>query len=226
MKILLKSAMIAGLVTAAAAPLPVLAQAASSGPIVPGLAVADLDGAIGGSTAFRTAQQQRPTTYKAQIDQAEARRQAITTQLQPLIDKFNKDRQANVPAATLQQQAQQIEQIQQSGQQELQRILQPVALSEAYAQEQLEDKLDQAVKNAMSAKKVSLLLNPQAIVAVNNNAYNLTPDITSQLNTLVPSVQVVPPQGWEPRQVREARAAQAAQQAPATQPAGPQPQGR
>ena len=111
-------------------------------------------------------------------------------------------------------------------------MLQPVALSEAYVQEQIEDKLDQAVKNAMKKKGVTLLLNPQAIVAVNDNAYNLNQDVLNELNALLPSANLVPPQGWEPRQVREQRAAQAAAQggqAPAAAPAapaGPQVDGR
>jgi Skp family chaperone for outer membrane proteins len=220
---MLKSAMIAGLMLGVA-PLPALAQS-NGGTLVQGLAVADLDGAVANSNAFRTAQQQRQTTYKPQLDQAETRRKAITAQLQPMVEKFNKDRQANVAQATLQQQAQQIQQIQESGQQELQRILQPVGLSEAYVQEQISEKLDQAVKNAMSKKKISILIGPDAVLAVNNNAYNITTDITTELNTLIPSAQIVPPQGWEPRQVREARAAQQ-QQGQAAPAAGSQPQGR
>lgn len=232
MKTLLKSALVAGLMLGTSVSLPALAQNAA-GPVVAGLGTADLDSAVAASNAFRTAQSQRPVTYKAQIDQANARRNAISAQLQPLIDKFTKDRAAptaSANAAALQAQAQQIQQIQQSGEQELQRIIQPVAYSEAYVQEQIEEKLDQAVKTAMSAKKVTLLLSPQAILAMNNTAYNLTTDITTQLNTLIPSATLVPPTGWEPRQLREARAQQAAQQgqpgaAPA-RPAGPQPQGR
>lgn len=223
MKTILKSVAAAGLMLAAAQPALVQAQSAS-GPLVPGIGVADLEAVIANSNAYRTAQQQRPVTYKPQLDQAEARRQAITAQLQPLVDKFNRDRQAASPnQAALQQQAQQIQQIQQSGEQELRTILQPVGLSEAYVQEQISDKLDQAVKNAMSKKKVSLLIGPEAVLAVNNNAYNITSDITNELNTLIPSAQIVPPQGWEPRQVREARAQQQGQAAPAT---GSQPQGR
>jgi hypothetical protein len=134
----------------------------------------------------------------------------------------------------LQQQAETIRNIEQSGQQELQGMLQPVAFSEAYVQEQIEEKLDQAVKNAMKKKGVTLLLNPQAIIAVNDNAYNLNQDILNEINVLLPAAMLVPPQGWEPRQMREARAAQAAAQgqqpaAPAAtpaRPAGPQPEGR
>jgi Skp family chaperone for outer membrane proteins len=233
MKILLKSAMIAGLMLGSATA-PAFAQ--NTSPVVAGLAVADLDGAMATSKAFSDAQQQRRSYYKAQIDQAQARGTAIQAQLQPMADKLKRDATAAgqnpTPAQqqALQQQYEQIQRLQESGQQEVNRILQPVALSEAYVREQIEDKLDQAVKNAMGAKKVSLLLSPQAILAVTNQAYNLTTDITNQLNTLLPAAQLVPPAGWLPRQIREQQAAQAQQQqgqgaAPA-QPAGPQPQGR
>jgi Skp family chaperone for outer membrane proteins len=232
MKTLLKSVAATGLMLAAAQPALVQAQAAA-GPLVPGLAIADLDGVVANSNAYKTAQQQRPVTYKAQIDQAEARRKAITAQLQPLVTKFNADRQAASPnQAALQQQAAQVQQIQQAGEQELRQILQPVGYSEAYVQEQIADKLDAAVKAAMVKKKVSLLLSPQAVTAFNNNAYNISQDIIAELNTALPSAQLVPPAGWEPREVREQRAQQAAQQGqrPATaapaQPAGPQPSGR
>lgn len=234
MKTILKSVALAGLMLTAAQPALVQAQAAS-GPLVPGVAIADLDGVVANSNAYRTAQQQRPTTYKPQLDQAEARRKAITAQLQPLVDKFNKDRQAASPnQASLQQQAAQIQQIQQAGEQELRRILQPVGYSEAYVQEQIADKLDAAVKAAMTKKKISLLLAPQAVTAFNNNGYNLNQDIINELNTLIPSATLVPPQGWEPREVREARAQQQAAQgqqgAAAATPAAPttttQPSGR
>lgn len=234
MKTILKSFALAGLMFAAAQPALAQAQAASSGPLVPGLGVADLEAVVGNSNAYRTAQQQRPVTYKPQIDQAEARRKAIAAQLQPLADKFNKDRSApNANQAALQQQVQQIQQIQQAGEQELRTILQPVGYSEAYVQEQISDKLDQAVKNAMAKRKISLLLSPQAVLAMNNGGYNLNQDIVNELNTLIPSATLVPPQGWEPREVREARAQQAAaqgQQGAAATPAKPttttQPSGR
>ncbi len=99
--------------------------------------------------------------------------------------------------------------------------------------------LDQAVRNAMTKRKISLVLNPQVVMAA-QNGYDLTPAIIAELNLLIPTAQLVPPQGWEPRQIREARAQQAAQAggAPAPAPAagaapvaprpaaGPQPEGR
>lgn len=226
MNTILKSAIAASLVLGAAVAQPAAAQ--NAGTTVAGIAVANLDAVIANANAFKTAETQRQTTYKAQIDQARARGDALNAQLKPLADKFNADRQGAKPnQASLEQQAATIQQLQESGQAELQRILQPVALSRAYVQEQIDERLDQAVKNAMTKKKVSLLLSPQAVLAVNNNAYNLNQDILTELNTLLPSAQITPPAGWEPRQVREQRAAQGQQQAPAAAaPAAPQPAGR
>lgn len=218
----LKSAFAAALMLGAATVQPALAQ--NSGTVVQGIAVANLDAVVANSNAYKTAETQRQTTYKPQLDQAESRRAALQAQIEPMVQQFNTASQAaNRNEQQIAQQAQRIQQLQQSGQQELQQILQPVALSQAYVQEQINDRLDQAVKNAMAKKNVSLLLSPDAVLAVNANAYNLNQDILAELNTLLPSVQIVPPQGWEPAQVREARAAQAGQQTPSTT---TQPQGR
>ena len=227
MKTLIKSAALASaLALGAVAVQPALAQD-KGGTIVQGIGVASFDAVIANSNAFKAAEQQRQTTYKAQYDQARSRSQAIQAQLKPLVDKFNADRQAGSPnQASLQQQATQIQQIQGNGEREIQQILAPVSLSQAYVNEQIEDKLDAAVKAAMNKKKVSILLSPDAILAVNGSAYNLNQDILNELNAAIPSAQLVPPAGWEPRQVREARAQQAAAQgqqaAPstATQPTG------
>lgn len=217
------------------APVAAPAPAAATGAVVQGIGVADLNGAMAGSNAFTVAQQQRQVTYKATYDAAQTKGKALEAQLKPLIDKFNADRQGGkVPNATLQQQAQAIQTIQEQGKQEIQRILMPVGMSEAYVQEQIEDKLDQAVKNAMNKRGVTLLLAPQAVMAIQASAYDLNPAIVGELNTLLPSATLVPPAGWEPRQIREARAQQAAQQgaaagAPAPRPAtpaGPQPDSR
>lgn len=223
---LIKTAVAASLMIGTAATVqPVLAQA--SGAIVPGIGIANLEAVIANSNAFKTAETQRATTYKAQIDQAEARRTALNTQLKPLVDKFNADSRVAKPnQAALEQQAGAIQALQENGQSELQRILQPVAYSRAYVSEQIEDKLDAAVKTAMAARKISLLLSPQSVIAVNDNAYNLNQGILDALNASIPSAQLVPPAGWEPRQIREQRAQQQGAAQPAAAPAAGQPQGR
>ena len=229
MTTLIKSAFVAMLLAAATIAAPAIAQTGSTPPlaVAPGIGVANLEAVVANSNAYKVAQTQRLTTYKAQFDAAEARRKAIAAQLQPMADKFNKDRAA--PGAnqdSLRQQAGTIQQLQQSGQQELQGILQPVALSEAYVQEQINDKLVTAVQNAMAKRKISLLVNPSAIISA-NNAYNLNQSVLDDLNVLLPSAQIVPPAGWEPREQREQRAAEAAQAAGgAPAPAAPAPKAK
>jgi hypothetical protein len=48
-------------------------------------------------------------------------------------------------------------------------------------------------------------------------AYNMTQDVINELNAILPNAQLVPPQGWLPREVREQQAA-AQGAAPATTP--------
>lgn len=216
------------------------AAPAAAAPAASTIAVANLDAAVVNSDAFRVAAQQRQTTYKATYDQAEARAKQLEAQLKPLVDKFQADRAAKKPEAVLVPQVQTIQQIQERGKQEIQQILMPAALSEAYVNEQITDKLDQAVQTAMTKKGVTLVLQPGAVLA-RANSHELTPAIIAELNVLIPAAQLVPPQGWLPREIREQQAAAQAQQgaaaqpgtaAPAAptprpaQPAGPQPDGR
>lgn len=206
------------------------AAAANASPVVAGIGIANLNAAVAGSSAFQVAGQQRQTTYKATYDAAQARAKQIETELKGLIDKFNADKVAKKPDAVLQQSAVAYQQRQESGKDEIRQIMMPVLLSEAYVEEQITDKLDQAVQAAMTKRGVSLLLQPDTVIA-RANGYEMTPAIIAELNTLIPSANIVPPQGWVPRQVREQQAAQQqAQQpaaaAPAARPAGPQTDGR
>lgn len=211
----------------AAKPAPAAPAAGEGGTIIPGLGIASFDAVMANSNAYKTAEQQRTTTYKPQFDQAKARSEALNAQIKPLIDKYNADAQGGkVPQATLQQQGVQIQTMQENGKAELQRILQPVAMSQAYVSEQIEDKLNDAVKNAMKKRSVSVLLSPDAILAINGGAYNLNQDILNELNTALPSAQLVPPAGWEPRQIREQRAQQAAAQGQQAAPAATPTTGR
>ncbi|MEC9066245.1 OmpH family outer membrane protein [Pelagerythrobacter marinus] len=226
MKTLFKPVLAAGLMlTASAAPMlaaPAVAQDAR------GIGVVSLPAVIANSNAYRTAEQQRQTTYQAQISQAESRRQQIEAQLTPMIQAFNTARQgANPDQQALQQQAAQIQQIEQAGQRELQTILAPVALSRAYVTEQIEDRLDEAVQAAAAKRNVTLILDATSGQVIFAGAqHNLTQDVLNELNTLVPSVQITPPEGWVPREIRQQQqaAAQAAQAQQAAQPQ--QPTGR
>ena len=200
-------------VTLAATPTaPVAASTAPADPImVAGLAVANLDAIVINSRAFQAAQQQRGIVYKAQINAANARSQAINAELKTMVDKFNHDKAAaGTSQEALEQQAQAIQASQQYGQQEVNRILEPVALSDAYVNEQIRAKLDPALKSAMAKTRVSIIFTPNQVIGF-NNAYNLSPTILTELNALIPSLDIKPPAGWEPLAVRNARAQQQVQ---------------
>lgn len=222
---------------AAAAPAP----AAARGTVVPGIGVADLQAVVYSSNAYRTGMQNRQAQYKGVIDGAQARASQIDAQLNGLINQFNADRAAKKPDAVLQGEVAQIQKVKADGENEIKRMLAPVDLSEAYIVEQITDKLPQAVQNVLSKRGITLLLSPGSVYFA-NPAYDISAAIVQELNLLLPSVQYVPPAGWEPREVREQKAQQQGAQAapapapagtapaprpvPAPRPAGPQPEGR
>ncbi|MFC3174792.1 OmpH family outer membrane protein [Novosphingobium bradum] len=221
-KLLTSAALGAALALGAATPVLAAPAAAAAGPEI---AYANPDGVIQASNAFRVANQQRQTTYKAQYDAFEKRRGELEAQMQGLQQAFEKARTApGANQAALQQQAQQIQALQQSAQAELQQITQPIVYSQAYVQEQLAEKMPAAVNAAMTKRGVKLLLSQESVI-LESPSYNLNPAIVAELNALIPNAQIVPPAGWEPRQVREARAQQqgAAPAAPST---AAQPSGR
>ena len=185
------------------------------------------------SNAYKAAVQQLTVTYKPQFDQFNARKAALKAQLGPLVERFKAARAAAKPdTAALQTQYQQIQQIQQTGQQELEQIIEPVNLARQYAVETISEKLDAATQAAMTKRKITIVFDAQSVVKA-DQAYNINQDVLDQLNLIVPSVSVTPPAGWLPREQREraaqeqaAAAAEAAQEGAAAAPAKKAPQGR
>ncbi|RSU54304.1 OmpH family outer membrane protein [Sphingomonas sp. S-NIH.Pt15_0812] len=209
------------LLLAAALVAPVAAPVAAQAQTV---AVANPEQAIGASRAWATARTQIETTYKAQLDQAEARRQAVGKELQPLVTAFNTARAApNANQASLQQQATTIQTREQAAQAEIQRITLPAQRAQAYAIEQISAKLPDAVQAVVRARNVSMLVRPDAVLFA-GPAADVTSAITTELDRLVPTVSVTPPANWQPGQQQGASAAAAPAAAPAARPA--QPAGR
>ena len=214
MKTLMKSAVAGIAIAAMSAPLATVPASAQS---AQGIGVVNVAAVVVNSQAYQTANTQRQTTYAAQIQQAEQRQQALNAQLQPLVNAFNTARQqANADQNALQQQAAQIQQLRNQGQAELQNIMRPVALSQAYVEEQINDQLQSAIEAAAKSRNVSIVITPDTILYA-DNAHNLNEAVLAQLNRQLPSAQLVPPTGWLPRELREQQ--EAAAQAGAAQPA-------
>jgi len=199
----------------ALATVPVAALAAAAIPASAqsklGIAVADIDKAVNDSNAATTARTQMQTTYKANIDNFNTRKTAIDTDLKQKAEAF----QAAVKAAggkstpALQSQYEALQKTQQDAQAELQRIGQPIALANAYVEEQISAKIGDALKAAMSKNKVDLVLQPGATVSYQPGV-DITAAVTAEINALVPTVNIVPPTGWKPGQGGQQAGAQPA----------------
>jgi Skp family chaperone for outer membrane proteins len=204
---------------------PVAAVALTAAPALAqskqGIAVVDLQRAVGTSAAYTLARTQMQTTYKAQIDAFNTRKAAIDADLKTKGEAL----QAGVKAAggkstpALQTQYEQFQQAQQTAQAELQRLGQPIALANAYVEEQISAKLSDALKTAMTKAKVDLVLTPDATVSYQPGV-DITAAVVTEINALVPNVSITPPAGWQPGQQ-----GQAGQQAAPANP-GQQPQSR
>jgi Skp family chaperone for outer membrane proteins len=207
MKIITKAAIVA----AAFAAVPAAAQQT---------ATANLDAAVDNSAAMKAAITQIQTTYKAQIDAETSREAALQTELKPLQDELQ--RLQGTPGTTqavLQAKAAALQTRVQAAQREIAGLSAPFARPLAYAREQVAMKLDGAVRAAMQAKNVTLLVQPEAVLAAGPTA-NLTQDVVTQLDAQVKSVSITPPAGWQPGQGQGPSAAPAAAaSAPATAPA-------
>jgi len=95
--------------------------------------------------------------------------------------------------------------------------------------EQINAKIEDALRAVMTKSKVDLLLKDGAAEAFQPSV-DLTAALVTEINALVPSVSITPPAGWRPGGQQAGQpAAGAAPAAPAAgtpAPAAPRPQGR
>ncbi|MEQ1497864.1 MAG: OmpH family outer membrane protein [Novosphingobium sp.] len=229
---------------------PAAAAAAPAAPraqIAPGVAVANLDAAIENTNAYRAGVAQAQNLYKPAIDAYQAKGAQYAARLKTMYDQLNADITAKKPEAVLQQQYNEIKKLEAQREEDLAQTIKPLVFSMNFMREQIEAKLSQAVQNVASKRGITLLLRPETIYFA-APAYDITAAVVQELNVLVPTVQISPPAGWLPRELREQQAQQQPQaqqpaqprpagaapaapaprpaSAPAPRPAGPQPEGR
>jgi Skp family chaperone for outer membrane proteins len=183
-----------------------------------GVGVVSVDGAIQATTAYQAAVGQIQTTYATQIQQAQARAVALQTELQPMQTAAQAAQAANTNPQETPPAVATFVQRQQAAEQELATLNRPMVLARQYIREQIGVHFNDAMTAAMTASNVDLVLSPEAITSIApNSPANITAAVTAQLNTRVPSVQAIPPAGWNPGDTL--RAAEAAAQ-PTAQPEG------
>ncbi len=228
----LKLAALAATATVALIATPASAQrnreAAATAPIV---VVADTDGAIQASNAYQVAMQQMQATYAAQLAEVQTRSAALQAELQTLYTALETENNRQPQNRTaLETAARNFQSRQQAAEQEIARLRAPVDTARSYVIEQITLQMNAAVTTARNARGANMVLRRDAVIFA-NEAANITPAIVAELNRLVPAVQIVPPQGYEPGQLINAQqqaAAAAANPAAAatTPPPAPQPETR
>ncbi|WP_324262888.1 OmpH family outer membrane protein [Altererythrobacter sp. H2] len=158
-----------------------------------GMATASPEAVIVRSAARIAAYQQIDQQYSQAIQQVRALRQEMNT-LQQQLDT-NGDGQLTeqeVAAGSAQ-----VTQLQQKDQQ-ANELTQPIALAQYYVIEQLINDYANAQNQVLQAKKVQVLLSPDAIQQA-PEGFNITNDILKALDTRLPTVTITPPANWQPR---------------------------
>lgn len=206
---------------AASVSLPAAAQVA-------GIATTSPEIVIARSAARNTAYQQIQTQYAAQIQQINTARQEIQTLAKSL--DTNNDNQLSETERNARPQV--LTQIQQKEQQ-INSLATPITIAQAYVLDQLAREYDAARQQVVTAKRIQIMLAPDAIQWA-PPAVDVTSDIVTALNTRKPTVTVAVPAGWQPsqpilqlqqsiQQILVAAAQQQAASAQQAQPAAQQP---
>lgn len=217
------AALVAALAAATAFSTPALAQRGGAATAAPVVVVADVDAAVQQSAAFTTAVTQIQTTYAPQIQNLNTRRQALQGELQTLFQAAQAA-QAATPRneQAVQTAIREFQTRQQAAEREIAELNAPIELAVSYVQEQITLRVNEAVTAARTARRADIVLTRGAAIQVSESA-NITPAIVAELNRLVPNVQIVPPQGYEPGSLmraaqQQAQAAAAGTPAPAATP--------
>ncbi len=166
------------------------AAAQVQGPI----ATVDITNAVVASTARATAYNQVTQTYSAQFEQEAAK----TRELQEIYKVFDKNKDNQIDDAELAA-AQKLPQFPraQALEQEIAQINGQIESALVYAIEQIMAQMRPAVEQAATQKKAQIVLQPSAVIFA-PNTIDITQDVVTALNTRLPSVGIVPPQGWQP----------------------------
>jgi Skp family chaperone for outer membrane proteins len=221
----------AGLAMGALAATPAAAQVEGK------IATADRTRSLIGTSALQGAFQQIDTTYSAQIEQIRTKQQ----QRQALLKQFdtNGDNEIDDTEYQAVESSPQFATLQ-TLDQELNQLSNQIELARVFAVEQIAQQYAPALREVVEQQQIKLVLNPGALALPSQEA-DITQAVSTALNAKVPSVGVVPPQGYQPSraavqltqdiqqtlQVISLLRQQQQQQQQGQQPANPQaPQGR
>ena len=183
------TAIVAALLSATAIAVPATAQVA-------GIATAETSVAIARSKALGTAYQQIGAQYAAVVQQMQTKRQEINN-LNAQLDT-NKDKELTQAELDVAIKAKNPLLVQlDAKQKEINTLQEPIILAQLYAVEQVALKYEAAQQAVIAAKKINIILAPDAFVWA-PEAVDVTPAITAELDKAIPAAVITPPAGWRP----------------------------
>lgn len=178
----------AGLALCAIAAAPVSAQTDGR------IATVDVSRTIISTTALQSAYNQVNQTYAQQIEL----RRAKTQERQTLLQSFdtNGDKEVNDAELQAKQNTPQFTQLQ-TLEQEITQLSNQVDAARIYAVEQILAQYPAALQEVATQQQIKLVFDPATVLFAVAEA-DITAQVVTALNTKVPSVGIVPPQGWQP----------------------------
>lgn len=183
------SAFAAALLSAAAIAVPAQAQVA-------GIATADTAVAIARSKALGQAYQQIGSTFQSNAQLMQNKRKEINdinAQLDTNKDKELTQAELDIAIKANNPLLKQVD----AKQQEINQLQEPIVKAQLYSVEQIALKYEAAQQAVIAAKKINLILAPDAFVWA-PDAVDVTAAITAELDKAVPSVGITAPADWRP----------------------------
>jgi Skp family chaperone for outer membrane proteins len=178
----------AGVALCALAALPAQAQVEGR------IATVDISRAVLGTTAFQTAYEQVNTTYTAQNELRRTKAQDRQTLLATF--DTNGDKQVDDAELAAKQSSPDFAKLQ-TLEQEIQGLTNQIDAARVYAVEQIITQYGAALQEVVTKQQIKLVVSPDSLLYAVPEA-DVTAQITTALNAKVPSVGIVPPQGWQP----------------------------
>lgn len=166
------------------------------------VAVVDTNRVYRECTACRAAQ----TQLQTQATQLQTRQQTLATQLRPEGEQLQQAVQAlgeREPDAALRQRIEAFQQRQNQANQELAQAQQRLQSTQAHVVQQINQRLDPIVTQAMTARGANLALSVDATLA-HAQTIDITNDVLARLNQALPAVSVTPlPQQQQQQQPQQ-----------------------
>lgn len=158
------------------------------------IATVDISRTVIGTTAFQTAYEQVNTTYAQQNELRRTKAQERQTLL--LTFDTNADKQVDDAELAAKQNTPDFTKLQ-TLEGEIQQLSNQIDAARVYAVEQIIAQYGAALQDVTTRQQIKLVVDPGSLLFAAPEA-DVTQQVTTALNTKVPTVGIVPPANWQP----------------------------